>query len=121
MIPAVGPDDARLIGHTHPPTWPLPTGGGRYNLVVIGGGPAGLVAAFGAAGLGARVAIVEKGLLGGDCLISGCVPSKVLLGAAHAAQAAREAGALGVQAQVEVDFGAVMARMRRIRADMEKP
>lgn len=118
MIPAVGPDDARLIAHTHPSHWPLPAVGGRYNLVVLGGGPAGLVAAFGAAGLGARVAIVEKGLLGGDCLVSGCVPSKALLSAAHAAQAAREAGPLGVHAQVQVDFATVMARMRRIRADI---
>ncbi len=118
MIPPVGPDDSRLIAHTHPPDWPLPTGVGRYNLVVLGGGPAGLVAAFGAAGLGARVAIVEKGLLGGDCLVSGCVPSKALLSAAHAAQTAREAGPLGVHAQVQVDFAAVMARMRRIRADI---
>ncbi|HND30351.1 MAG TPA: FAD-dependent oxidoreductase, partial [Myxococcota bacterium] len=118
MIPPVGPDDDRLIAHTHPASWPLPTGGGRYNLVVLGGGPAGLVAAFGAAGLGARVAIVEKGLLGGDCLVTGCVPSKALLSAAHAAQAAREAGDRGVHAQVEVDFAAVMARMRRIRADI---
>lgn len=118
MIDLVGPDDARLVAHTHPAAWPTPPGTGTYNLVVIGGGPAGLVAAFGAAGLGARVAIVEKGLLGGDCLVSGCVPSKAILRAAHAAQDARDAGPLGVHATVDVDFAAVMARMRRIRADI---
>jgi NADPH-dependent 2,4-dienoyl-CoA reductase/sulfur reductase-like enzyme len=47
----------------------------RYHLVVIGAGPAGLVAAMAAAGLGAKVALVEKSAMGGDCLISGCVPS----------------------------------------------
>lgn len=118
MIDPVGPDDARLVAHTHPEGWPLVSPAGTYNLVVLGGGPAGLVAAFGAAGLGARVAIVEKGLLGGDCLVSGCVPSKAILRAAHAAQDARDAGALGVRTTVDVDFAAVMARMRRIRADI---
>lgn len=88
----------------------------RYNLVVIGGGPAGLVAAFAAAGLGAKVALVERHLLGGDCLIWGCVPSKALLRSAHVAASLRHASALGVSAEVSTDFGAVMARVRRIRA-----
>ena len=117
----IRPDDAhdrRLAAHTHPADWPVLAGTGTYNLVVIGGGPAGLVAAFGAAGLGARVALVEKGLLGGDCLVSGCVPSKAILRAAHAAQDARDAGELGVHTTVDVDFAAVMERMRRIRADI---
>lgn len=54
----------------------------RYNLVVIGAGPAGLIAAIAAAGLGARVALVERHAMGGDCLNVGCVPSKALLSAA---------------------------------------
>jgi pyruvate/2-oxoglutarate dehydrogenase complex dihydrolipoamide dehydrogenase (E3) component len=57
----------------------------RYNLVVIGAGSAGLVVAAGAAGLGARVALVERGKMGGDCLNYGCVPSKALLRSAKAA------------------------------------
>lgn len=118
MIREDDPHDRRLAAHTHPSDWPTLAGAGTYNLVVVGGGPAGLVAAFGAAGLGARVALVEKGLLGGDCLVSGCVPSKAILRAAHAAQDARDAGALGVHATVDVDFAAVMERMRRIRADI---
>ena len=65
-----------LVANVHPPSWQNPTPTGRYNLVVIGGGSAGLVAAVGAAGLGAKVALVERHLLGGDCLNVGCVPSK---------------------------------------------
>ena len=106
-----------LLAQVHPPGWTNPPGNGVYNLVVIGGGTAGLVSAAGAAGLGARVALVEKALLGGDCLNSGCVPSKALLRSARAVAEARKAPSLGVRTgQVEVDFVAVMARMRRLRA-----
>ncbi len=108
--------DQALVDAVHPADWENPSPAGRYNLVVIGGGPAGLVAAFGAAGLGAKVALVEKHLLGGDCLNGGCVPSKALLRSAHAASRLRHADALGVSAEVHTDFGAVMERMRAIRA-----
>ena len=118
MILADDPHDQALIAHTHPPGWMPVAPAPRYNLVVIGGGPAGLVAAFGAAALGAKVALVERELLGGDCLVTGCVPSKTLLRAAHAAQALREAHHLGLRATVEVDFAAVMERVRRVRAEM---
>lgn len=120
--PHVLPDDAanrQLVALTHPADWPAPTPADRYNLVVIGGGPGGLVAAMGAAGLGGRVALVERHLLGGDCLVSGCVPCKALLAAAKAARVARGGGALGVRAEgVSVDFPAVMRRMRALRADI---
>src|SRR5881227_1533989 len=76
---AVADPDAELARLTRPAGWRNPTPAGRYNLVVLGGGPAGLVCAAGAAGLGARVALVEKSWLGGDCLHFGCVPSKALL------------------------------------------
>jgi pyruvate/2-oxoglutarate dehydrogenase complex dihydrolipoamide dehydrogenase (E3) component len=93
--------------------------GDDYDLVVIGGGTAGLVTAMGAAGLGARVALIERALLGGDCLNVGCVPSKALLRSARAAREARWGSALGVTAPaVHVEFGAVMARMRARRADI---
>lgn len=107
LIPGDPHDDA-LIARVSPPGWLQPTPAGRYNLVVLGGGPAGLVAALGAAGLGARVALVERGLLGGDCLNFGCVPSKALLADAHRAH----------QSGLRPDFGAVMARMRAVRADI---
>ncbi len=108
----------RLVENVHPPDWTNPEPSGRYNLVVIGAGTAGLVAAAGAAGLGARVALVEKRLMGGDCLNFGCVPSKALLRAARAAADVRRAGELGVRLPdgFAVDFPAVMERMRRLRA-----
>ncbi|MEP3477756.1 MAG: mercuric reductase [Fuerstiella sp.] len=110
----------KLESYVHPPDWVNPEPSGRYNLVVIGGGPAGLVTAIGAAGLGAKVALVERGLMGGDCLNVGCVPSKGVISAARIAAAVRDAAAFGVKVPSEwgVDFSKVMERMRRLRADM---
>jgi pyruvate/2-oxoglutarate dehydrogenase complex dihydrolipoamide dehydrogenase (E3) component len=115
---AEDPHDRALIENVHPPGWLAPQPAKRYDLVVIGAGTAGLVSAAGAAQLGARVALVERGLMGGDCLNVGCVPSKALLRAARAAAEVREAGRFGVRVPpgVEVDFPAVMERMRRLRA-----
>ena len=110
----------KLVGNVHPADWTNPTPAARYNLVVIGGGTAGLVTAAGAAGLGAKVALIEKHLLGGDCLNVGCVPSKALIRAGRAVAEARRAGEFGVtiKGEVAVDFPAVMERMRRLRADI---
>jgi pyruvate/2-oxoglutarate dehydrogenase complex dihydrolipoamide dehydrogenase (E3) component len=107
----------QLLGNVHPPAWQNPQPAPRYNLVVIGAGTAGLVAAAGAAGLGAKVALVERGLLGGDCLNVGCVPSKALIRAARASAQVRDAGGYGVRVPpgAAVDFPAVMERMRRLR------
>ncbi len=118
-VDSADPHNRLLIDHVHPPAWVNPTPAARYNLVVIGGGTAGLVAAAGAAGLGARVALVERHLMGGDCLITGCVPSKALIRAARAAADVREAHRFGVAARIEeIDFAAVMARMRDVRASI---
>src|SRR5690349_10297466 len=95
----LSPADAhnkRLISNVHPLNWQNPTPATRYNLVVIGAGTAGLVTAAGAAGLGARVALVEKHLLGGDCLNVGCVPSKALIRASRAAFDHNQGTQLGV-------------------------
>jgi pyruvate/2-oxoglutarate dehydrogenase complex dihydrolipoamide dehydrogenase (E3) component len=87
----------------------------RHDLVVIGGGTAGLVAAAGGASLGARVALVERDRLGGDCLFRGCVPTKTLVKSARVVKTAREAEMFGVRVGgYEVDFPAVMARMNRV-------
>ncbi len=110
----------RLHANVAPVDWKNPTPAPRYNLVVIGGGTAGLVTAAGAAGLGAKVALIERHLLGGDCLNVGCVPSKALIRAARAAADARDSGRFGVKiaGDVSVDFPAMMERMRRLRADL---
>ncbi len=119
------PDDLfnrDLASKLHPADWMNPTPSGRYNMVVIGAGTAGLVTAAGAAGLGAKVALIERDLMGGDCLNTGCVPSKALLRCAHAAAEARRAGEYGVRipGEVGVDFPAVMERMRKLRAGIAK-
>jgi pyruvate/2-oxoglutarate dehydrogenase complex dihydrolipoamide dehydrogenase (E3) component len=120
---ALTPDDAanrQLLANVHPPDWQNPVEDGRYNLVVLGAGTAGLVAAAGAAGMGAKVALVERHLMGGDCLNVGCVPSKAIIRSGHAAHALAEAAGFGVHfgGDVEVDFAAVMARMRGVRAEI---
>ena len=109
-----------LEANVHPPDWVNPQTSGRYNLVVVGAGTAGLVTAAGAAGLGAKVALVERELMGGDCLNVGCVPSKGLISAARVARSLRYAGEFGVRitGSYSVDFPQVMERMRRLRAQI---
>ena len=110
----------RLESNVHPPDWVNPTPADRYNMVVIGAGTAGLVTAAGAAGLGAKVALIERDLMGGDCLNVGCVPSKGIISSARVAASVRGAGEFGVNVPegASVDFPAVMRRMRRLRADI---
>jgi pyruvate/2-oxoglutarate dehydrogenase complex dihydrolipoamide dehydrogenase (E3) component len=112
--------NARLLANTHPADWRNPAPQNPYNLVVIGAGTAGLISAIGASSLGARVALIEKHLTGGDCLNYGCVPSKGVIRCATAWADIRNAGDYGIRVsgEVDVDFGAVMARMRRLRANI---
>jgi pyruvate/2-oxoglutarate dehydrogenase complex dihydrolipoamide dehydrogenase (E3) component len=107
-----------LVSNVHPPDWKNPEPTGTYNLVVIGAGTAGLVTAAGAATLGAKVAIVEKALMGGDCLNVGCVPSKCIIRSSRVYKDIQDAADYGIKVPegAEVDFGAVMERMRRLRA-----
>jgi pyruvate/2-oxoglutarate dehydrogenase complex dihydrolipoamide dehydrogenase (E3) component len=117
----VAPPDTHnrvLVGTVHPPGWRNPEPPGRYHVVVVGAGTAGLVTAAIAAGLGARVALIERHLMGGDCLNVGCVPSKAVIRAARAWHDARAAAPAfgGPTAGGAGDFGAVMERMRRLRA-----
>src|SRR5262245_13127815 len=104
MVLIDDPHDRRLIQNVRAPGRVNPTPAGKYNLVVIGGGTAGLVSAAGAAGLGAKVALVERNLLGGDCLNVGCVPSKAILRAARAVHDARHGGEFAVQFTDEPQF-----------------
>lgn len=90
-----------------------------WDLLVVGGGSAGLVSAYTAAELGARVALVERQRTGGDCLWTGCVPSKSLLSAAAAVASARRAQAFGSVGTVEVDFAAVMRHVHSAIATIE--
>ena len=108
----------KLEANVHPTDWTNPTPKGTYHLVVIGAGTAGLVTAAGAAGLGARVALIERELMGGDCLNVGCVPSKGVISAARVAATIRDAKNFGVHVPdgAHVNFGDAMERMRRLRA-----
>jgi pyruvate/2-oxoglutarate dehydrogenase complex dihydrolipoamide dehydrogenase (E3) component len=109
-----------LVSKVHPPDWKNPEPDRVYNLVAIGGGTAGLVSAAGAAGLGGKVALVERKLLGGDCLNFGCVPSKTLIRAARAAAEIDRAREFGIETEggKRVDFGRVMQRVRRVRSEI---
>jgi len=119
--PEVFPHDVfnqTLVSNVHPADWKNPEPASRYHLVVIGAGTAGLVTAAGAAGLGAKVALVERHLLGGDCLNVGCVPSKSVIRSSRLYGDLQNAAQFGVRVPegIQVDFPLVMERMRRLRA-----
>ena len=84
VIPPDTEENRTLVDNVHPPGWTNPVPAERYNLVVVGAGTAGLVTAAGAAGLGAKVALIEREFMGGDCLNVGCVPSKGIIRPARA-------------------------------------
>ncbi|RIL05957.1 MAG: FAD-containing oxidoreductase [Proteobacteria bacterium] len=117
-MPTDSPHDRALLAAVHPGDWRNPAPADRYNLVVLGGGTGGLVSAAVAAGLGAKVALVERAWLGGDCLNTGCVPSKALIHAGRLATDAQRAAALArpEREAPRPDFGVAMERMRAIRA-----
>ncbi|MBX3238198.1 MAG: mercuric reductase [Nitrospiraceae bacterium] len=115
------PDDEhnrKLVNNVHPSDWVNPQPDGRYNIVVVGAGTAGLITAVIAAGLGAKVALIERHLMGGDCLNVGCVPSKGMIRAANVWAQLRNASRFGAHIPdgVSYDFGAAMAGMRQLRA-----
>lgn len=109
-----------LIANVHPPDWVNPEPASRYNLVVIGAGTAGLVVAGGAGLLGSKVALIEKDLMGGDCLNVGCVPSKCMIRSSRVVGDIQNADKFGIRVPdgTEINFSAVMERMRRVRAEI---
>jgi len=119
-----------LLDHVHPPEWRDPTannkdGSSSYDLICIGAGVGGLVSAAGAAGVGAKVAMIEANMLGGDCLNVGCVPSKAIIHSANMAHSVKgdikrlEAAGIFIDPNaVHVDFEKVMERVRKVRTEI---
>jgi pyruvate/2-oxoglutarate dehydrogenase complex dihydrolipoamide dehydrogenase (E3) component len=126
MTDAAEPPDDRfhraLVGNAHPPAWANPTPADKYNLVIIGAGPGGLTAASDAAALGAKVALIERDLIGGDRLNVGCVPSKAIIRTARLYAEMRDADNVGaeVPGTIDIGFATVMERMRRIQARLSR-
>ncbi len=117
------PQDAyerERIANLHPESWRNPHPTAPYHLVVIGAGPGGIAAAEIASALGAKVALIERYMIGGDCLNFGCIPSKTLIRTANLYADMRDAERYGAQVpgDIRVDFPTVMARVRRIRAHL---
>ncbi len=104
-----------LQSHIFPEDWKNETPAPLYDLVVIGAGSAGLVTAAGAASLGARVALVEKAQMGGDCLNFGCVPSKALL---HHAKEVQKKRSFGIAIDAEREFSEAMEQLRKKRLQL---
>jgi pyruvate/2-oxoglutarate dehydrogenase complex dihydrolipoamide dehydrogenase (E3) component len=113
-----GAYERERAANVHPVEWSNPRPASCYQLVIVGAGSAGLVAAQTAAALGARVALVERHLLGGTCLNTGCVPSKAIIRTSRLYAEMRDADRYGAQVpdDIRVDFAAAMERVRRIRS-----
>ena len=111
-----------LVDNVHPPAWRNPKSSDKYNLVVIGAGPGGVTAAREAAALGAKVALIERDLIGGDRLNVGCVPSKAIIRTARLYADMRRAENFGgqVPGNIDIGFPMVMERMRRIQARLSR-
>lgn len=113
---------AALIENLRPPGWRNPEPKGPYDLLILGAGPAGLLAARGAATLGKKVALIERKLLGGNRLNFGCVPSKALIRMARLYARMRDAQDAGVPrpAGIRVDFAQAMQRIRQLQERLSR-
>jgi pyruvate/2-oxoglutarate dehydrogenase complex dihydrolipoamide dehydrogenase (E3) component len=119
------PDDSyntALLQNAHPPAWRNPESRGKYNLVIVGAGPAGIITARAAIGVGARVALIERDLVGGECINVGCIPSKTIIRTSRLYAEMRDAENFGanVPTGIKIDFPAATERMRRIRARLSR-
>jgi pyruvate/2-oxoglutarate dehydrogenase complex dihydrolipoamide dehydrogenase (E3) component len=122
---SAGPPNAErsaLLENVHPSNWRNPEPPACYDFAVVGAGPAGLLAARGAATLGRKVALIERNLLGGNCLNVGCVPSKALIRSSRLYARMREAQGLGVPGPdgIRTDVAAAMQRIRRLQARLSR-
>lgn len=110
------------LNNCRPLNWVDPDTEDVYDMVAIGGGAGGLVSSIGAAISGGRAAIIEKNVMGGDCLNTGCVPSKAFIKSAKVAHTVRNASKYGVEitGEVKINFPKVMERMREIRAQISE-
>ncbi|CAI2361352.1 unnamed protein product [Moneuplotes crassus] len=109
-----------VLDNCRPLNWTNPSSDVKYDMVAIGGGAGGLVSSITAAVSGAKSAIIERNLMGGDCLNTGCVPSKAFIKAAKVAHTCRNASKFGVmfEGEMKIDFARVMERMREVRAEI---
>jgi pyruvate/2-oxoglutarate dehydrogenase complex dihydrolipoamide dehydrogenase (E3) component len=116
-IPADEIDNGSMSDRLHPSDWKNPRPADKYNLVVPGGGYAGILTALEAARAGAKVALVERNRLGGVCLNAGCISSKAMIRTSRLYADTRNGGRYGAKmpADIHVDFAAVMERVRRVR------
>ncbi len=121
ILPGNRYDEERLA-LTHPADYRNPTPRPGYNLVVVGAGTGGLISALVASSLGAKVALVERELMGGDCLNVGCVPSKGIIRVSRMAAEVREAQKLGLELPdgARIDFAQAMDRMRSVRTQISR-
>ena len=111
--------NADMMDNVRPIKWVDPEADKKYDMVVIGAGAGGLVSAIGSAGVGAKVAMIERNYFGGDCLVTGCVPSKAFIKSAHVAHTSHNSEEFGVEASwAKVNFKKVMERMRMIRSQI---
>jgi pyruvate/2-oxoglutarate dehydrogenase complex dihydrolipoamide dehydrogenase (E3) component len=111
-----------LLNNVHPESWINPRPADRYNLAILGGGYAGILTALEAVKTGARVALIERNLLGGVCLNAGCISSKAMIRTSRLYAEMRNAGRYGAQRpeNIQVDFAGVMERMRRVRSRVSR-
>ena len=113
------PLNCQMYDHVRPMKWvdPQAQDGETYDMLVIGAGAGGLITSLFSGAYGAKTCLIERGNFGGDCLVTGCVPSKAFIKSASVAHQLRTCEEYGIKikGEIEVDFPAVMERMKKIR------